>query len=219
MPPEDDTAEVYRRQGFGGGIGAVAPYALLLVDFCVAFVDPALLGGGNIATAASHAAELLRWARTAGWAIAHSQIVYREDGTDANVWLHKIPALQTLTVGNPAAEFVEELSPVPGELVIRKTVPSAFFGSSLASWLVHRGIKTLVIAGCTTSGCVRASTIDALSYGFRPVLVSDCIGDRSLDAHRASLLDLEAKYASVLDSATLVTGPSSDPLRDSATRK
>lgn len=214
MPPEDDTAEVYRRQGFGGGVDAVAPYALLVVDFTGAFLDPAVLGGGNIATAASHAAGLLRRARSAGWAIAHSQIVYREDGTDANLWQRKIPALQALTEGSAAADFVDELAPAPGELIIRKTVPSVFAGSPLASWLVHRDIKTLVIAGCTTSGCVRASAVDALSYGFRPVIVQDCVGDRSLEAHRASLTDLDAKYASVLHSAELVMTPCADVPRE-----
>src|SRR6185312_636891 len=92
--------------------------------------------------------------------------------------------------------------PAPGELIIRKTVPSAFFGSGLAPWLVQRGVKTLMIAGCTTSGCVRASAVDALSHGFRPVLVGDCIGDRSIEAHQASMLDLRAKYASVVNSTT-----------------
>lgn len=206
MPPEDDAAEIYRRQGFGGDIGAVAPYGLLLVDFAVAFVDPELFGGGNIGEAAGHSVGLLDHARSAGWPVAHSQIVYGEDGADSNVWLEKIPAMRTLTAANPATEFVGELTPAPGELVIRKTVPSAFFGSALTPWLVHHGVKTLVIVGCTTSGCVRASTVDALSYGFRPVLVSDCVGDRSLQAHHASMLDLQAKYASVVDSAALLAG-------------
>jgi len=202
MRPEVDAVEIYRRQGFDGDIDANPPYALLLVDFTVAFLDPELLGGGNIGAAAREAVGLLDHARSRGWPVAHSQIVYSADGSDANVWSQKIPALQTLTTTNPATEFVDELMPAPGELIIRKTVPSAFFGSGLAPWLVQRGVKTLMIAGCTTSGCVRASAVDALSHGFRPVLVGDCIGDRSIEAHQASMLDLRAKYASVVNSTT-----------------
>jgi maleamate amidohydrolase len=77
-------------------------------------------------------------------------------------------------------------------------VPSAFFGTSLAAWLTQRGVQTLVVAGCVTSGCVRASVVDAMSWGFRPLVVSDCVGDRALGPHEASLFDMAQKYAAVM---------------------
>ena len=84
------------------------------------------------------------------------------------------------------------------ELVVRKTAPSAFFATSLAPWLTQRGVQTLVVAGCVTSGCVRASVVDAMSFGFRPLVLSDCVGDRAIGPHDANLFDIEQKYASVM---------------------
>ena len=104
----------------------------------------------------------------------------------------------TLKEGDPSSAIVPELSPEPGELVVRKTVPSAFFATSLAPWLTQRGVRTLVVAGCVTSGCVRASVVDAMSLGFRPLVLSDCVGDRALGPHNANLFDIEQKYASVM---------------------
>ncbi len=96
------------------------------------------------------------------------------------------------------ARSCRELAPQAGELVVRKTVPSAFFGTSLAAWLSQRGVQTLVVAGAVTSGCVRASVVDAMSHGFRPLVVSDCVGDRALGPHEASLFDMGQKYAAVM---------------------
>jgi len=194
----DSAKSVYARGGFGGSILADVPVALLVVDFCNAFLDPDMLGGGNIGKAAERTQVLLAEARLHGWPIAHSKIAYRQDGSDANIWIEKVPRLGKLIEGNCAAEFVDALHPQPGELVIRKTVPSAFFGSDLDSWLKVRGVKGLIIAGCTTSGCVRASAVDALSLGIRTVVVSDCVGDRAVDAHEASLIDIAAKYGEVM---------------------
>ena len=91
-----------------------------------------------------------------------------------------------------------ELAPAQGELVVRKTVPSAFFGTSLHAWLAQRGVQTLVVAGAVTSGCVRASVVDAMQFGFRPLVLSDCVGDRAIAPHDANLFDMEQKYATVM---------------------
>ena len=104
----------------------------------------------------------------------------------------------TLKEGDPNSAIVPEPSPEPGELVVRKTAPSAFFATSLAPWLTQRGVQTLVVAGCVTSGCVRASVVDAMSFGFRPLVLSDCVGDRAIGPHDANLFDIEQKYASVM---------------------
>jgi len=120
----------------------------------------------------------------------------------------KVPGMVTLKEDLPGSAIVAELAPAPGELVVRKTVPSAFFGTSLAPWLTQHGVQTLLVAGAVTSGCVRASVVDAMSWGFRPLVVSDCVGDRAIGPHEANLFDMAQKYAAVmpLDEAMQVVG-------------
>lgn len=189
---------VYERQGFGQALGIQGRIGLLIVDFVNGFADPAVFGGGNIAPAIARTAQVLEKARAMGWAVAHSRIVYADDGSDGNVFSIKVPGMQTLTEHAPISAIVPELTPVPGELVVRKTVPSAFFGTGLAPWLTQRGVETLLIAGATTSGCVRASVVDAMCHGFRPVVMADCVGDRALAPHEANLFDIGQKYGDVV---------------------
>jgi maleamate amidohydrolase len=141
---------------------------------------------------------LLAAARRHGWPVAHSRIVYAADGSDDNVFSLKVPGMATLTEDHPNSAIVTELTPAPGELVVRKTVPSAFFGTQLAPWLSQRAVQTLIVAGAVTSGCVRASVVDAMSHGFRPLVVSDCVGDRAIGPHDANLFDMQQKYAAVM---------------------
>jgi len=197
MHDPSDTA-VYARQGFGAGLQLRPPYGLLVVDFVNGFADPAVFGGGNIPAAIERTAQLLALARTQRWPVAHSRIVYADDDGDANVFSDKIPGMLTLKAHNPASAIVPSLAPRAGELVVRKNVPSAFFGTTLAPWLTQRGVRTLVVAGCVTSGCVRASVVDAMCWGFAPVVVSDCVGDRAIGPHDASLFDMAQKYAEVM---------------------
>jgi maleamate amidohydrolase len=124
--------------------------------------------------------------------------VYQDDGADANIFALKVPPILALREDAPQSQIVAPLQPRNGELVLRKIHPSAFFGTSLASWLSQRGVQTLLIAGCTTSGCVRASVVDAMCHGFRPLVVTDCVGDRSLQAHEANLFDMDQKYATLM---------------------
>jgi maleamate amidohydrolase len=121
-----------------------------------------------------------------------------DDDSDANVFSRKVPGMLTLKEHSPASAIVSLLNPRGGELVVRKNVPSAFFGTTLAPWLTQRGVRTLVVAGCVTSGCVRASVVDAMCWGFSPVVVSDCVGDRAIGPHHASLFDMSQKYAEVM---------------------
>ena len=190
-----DEHDTYRRQGFGNPLDLPGAYGLLLVDFVNGFADPNVLGGGNIRTAISASIPVLAAARQRGWSIAHSRIVFADDGADANVFALKVPSLLTLHENNPASAIVPDLAPMAGELVVRKTTPSAFSGTTLSAWLSQRGVRTLCVAGCTTSGCVRASVVDAMSLGFRPVVLKDCVGDRAIAPHEASLFDMEQKYA------------------------
>src|SRR4029079_2954315 len=112
----------------------------------------------------------------------------------------KIPSLLVLTEGYPGSATVPGLAATKGELVVRKTLPSAFAGTGLAQWLVARAVETLVVVGCTTSGCVRASVLDAMSNGFRPIVLCDCVGDRALAPHQADLFDMAQKNGDVIPS-------------------
>ncbi|ALK29931.1 isochorismatase family protein [Burkholderia plantarii] len=191
-------AGVYRQQGFGTPLAPAGKVGLLIVDLVVGFADPATFGGGNIAAAIARTTRALAIARERGWPVAHSRIVYAADGSDDNVFSLKVPGMATLTEDHPASRIVPELTPAAGELVVRKQVPSAFFGTQLAPWLTQRAVRTLLVAGAVTSGCVRASVVDAMSLGFRPFVLSDCVGDRAIGPHDANLFDMAQKYAAVM---------------------
>ncbi|MBO9513293.1 MAG: isochorismatase family protein [Variovorax sp.] len=193
-----DESQVYQRQGFGAGLGVQPPIGLLIVDFVNGFADPGTFGGGNIPGAIDRTVGLLATARERGWPVAHSRIVYADDDSDANIFSAKVPGMLGLKEHSPASAIVDALAPKAGERVVRKNVPSAFFGTDLAPWLTQRGVRTLLVAGCVTSGCVRASVVDAMCWGFRPVVVEDCVGDRAIGPHEASLFDMRQKYADVL---------------------
>lgn len=189
--------KVYERQGFGAGLGIKGNIGLLIVDFVNGFADPAIFGGGNIPEAIATTTRVLDEARRRKWPVAHSRIVYADNGSDATIFSTKVPGMQTLKEDAAISHIVPELTPAEGELVVRKTVPSAFFGTGLTSWLVQHRVETLLVAGATTSGCVRASVVDAMSWGFRPVVLSDCVGDRAITPHEANLFDMGQKYADV----------------------
>lgn len=197
MPDESDIA-IYARQRFGQKLGFGASSALILIDFTRGFADPAVLGGGNIQDAVTHSATLLSRARRAGIPIAYTRHVYAPDGSNFGLFNIKLPSNNLLTADSTNAEIVPELTPEPGELVIDKQYPSAFVGTNLASWLAAKRVDTLIISGCTTSGCVRASAVDAMCAGFRPMVVRNCVGDRAIGPHEANLFDLEQKYADVI---------------------
>lgn len=196
---------IFQRQHFGQRMGFGTTPGLLIIDFTVGFNDPDAFGGGNIGDAIRNTVPLLATARRVRMPIAHTRIVYAEDGSDANVHTLKVPRLKLLTESNPLSHFVPELAPQPGEIVIRKRLPSAFFGTDLGGMLVAKGVDTLIVAGCTTSGCVRASTLDAMCYGFRPIVVRECVGDRATGPHESSLFDLNQKYADVVPLAEVLS--------------
>lgn len=190
--------QVFERQGFGQELALAPPFGLLIIDFVNGFADPDRFGGGNIPQAIDATQSLLQAARDRKWPVAHSRIVFADDDADENIFTQKVPGMLTLKENSHDSAIVPALAPVAGEWVVRKTVPSAFFGTSLAAWLTQRGVKTLLVAGCVTSGCVRASVVDAMSHGFMPLVVSDCVGDRAIGPHEASLFDMRQKYAVVM---------------------
>ncbi|WP_193176617.1 isochorismatase family protein [Oricola nitratireducens] len=191
-------AEIYRAQGFGHRLAPGRCSALVVVDFVNGFVDPDVFGGGNSLDAAKRFVPALDLWRNTNLPVVFTRIVYADDGSDTGIWCEKVPSLKGLTEDATASQVVDFLAPRDGETVIRKTQASAFFGTELASLLADRGIDSVVVAGCTTSGCVRATIVDAISHNFRPFVLSDCVGDRSVAAHDANLFDMEQKYADLL---------------------
>jgi len=199
-----DKLEIYRKQGFANTVGLGRQPGLVIVDFVVGFTDPEHFGGGNIGPAIDKTVTLLDFARKQGWPVAHTKVVYRADGSDAGAFSKKVPSLLKLTAESPLSEIVTELTPAPGELVITKRQASAFFASELASWLAWRGVDTVLVAGCTTSGCVRATVVDSVSNNFRTIVLTDCVGDRAIEPHEANLFDMGQKYADLMDSRAVI---------------
>ena len=182
--------------GNASGIGSRC--ALVLVDFVNGFVDEAQFGGPHIAAAVEATVPLLAAFRKVGLPIVHTRVVFADDGSNKNVFCMKVPPLLTLTESAVSSQIVPQLKPIDGEWVLRKTSASAFFSTGLSEWLHLRGVDTAVIVGCTTSGCVRATVVDAMQFNFRTILISDCVGDRAIEPHNANLFDMRQKYADVM---------------------
>jgi maleamate amidohydrolase len=190
--------EIHKKQNLGNRVGFGTRPALLIVDFVNGFNDAEVLGGGNIDAAIHQTQSVLQEARGLELPIVFTRIVYEPNGANAGAFAKKIPALVNLTEDVQASQIVPQLAPLPGEHIIRKTQASAFFGTDLAPWLTWRGVDTLLVTGCTTSGCVRASVIDAASHNLRAIVIRDCVGDRALEPHEANLFDMDAKYGDVV---------------------
>lgn len=193
----EDTA-VYEKQGFGNRIGFGKKPALLIIDFINGFNDPDAFGGGNIQEAIDSTAELLAVARHMDMPIVFTSHVYAEDGSEDGVFNMKSPGLAKLKRGSHATKVVDELEPRPGERILEKHYPSGFSNTDLTGWLAQRGIDTAIITGCTTSVCVRATAVDAMSNGFRPIVPRECSGDRAKGPHEANLFDIDQKYGDVM---------------------
>jgi len=190
--------DIYKAQNLGNPVGIGRSAALLIIDFVYGFTDPGQFGGGNINAAIAQTVTALATARGRGLPVVHTRVVYADDGADAGAFAAKVPNLLKLTEAAHSSQIVTELTPVTGELVIRKKQASAFFDTDLAAWLHWRGIDTLAVAGCTTSGCVRASVNDAVAHNFRTIVLTDCVGDRAIGPHEANLFDMGQKYADLM---------------------
>jgi maleamate amidohydrolase len=182
---------------FGGALGWGRRPALVLIDMMRAYFTAGSPFDLGSRAAVDGCAALLAAARSAGVPVLHTRVQFGADLSDGGLFVRKVPALAALVEGAELGRFVPELTPVPGEVIVVKQYASAFFGTSLAATLTARGVDTTVIAGVSTSGCVRASATDALQHGFRPVVVGDACGDRTAAVHDANLFDLNAKYADV----------------------
>ncbi|AMD01558.1 N-carbamoylsarcosine amidohydrolase [Halomonas chromatireducens] len=195
---DDDLQKNYRNT-FNGATGFGKSTAVLAIDFMKAYThtDSGLYAEG-VVEAVKHAAALYDCARRCDVPVIHTRVVYSEDGADGGIFIKKLPILRQMTESSIYSQFDDNVLPAEGEPVIRKQYPSAFFATPLVSMLVARGVDTVVMTGCSTSGCVRASVVDAISYGFRVVVPRECVGDRHQNPHEANLFDIHAKYGDVM---------------------
>jgi maleamate amidohydrolase len=192
--------ENYARAGYHARQDWGKRPALLLVDFARAYYEPdsPLYGGEGCVTARDHAARLLDTARQTGTPVIFTEVRYIKGGADGGVFFKKAPPLKVMEWGSPLGDLVEGLERRPDEIMVTKQYPSAFFGTSLAATLTSMGVDTVLLTGLTTSGCIRATCIDAMSHGFVTLVVSDAVGDRADGPHEANLFDMSAKYADLV---------------------
>lgn len=195
---------LYRQAGFGATLGFGRRPALVVVDAVRAYLDPACPLYAGVEDAVASMARVLAAARRVSAPVVFTRVGYQADATCGGVFFRKVPALQIFSGDNPVGQIVDELTPKPGEYVLTKEYPSAFFGTPLASYLTAAGVDTCIVVGLTTSGCVRATVVDAMQHGFVPVVVREAVGDRAAGPHEANLFDLEAKYADVLSEVAVL---------------
>lgn len=200
MPGPRDLSDDYAAAGFGGRLTPGRRPAVVVVDVVMAYLDSASPLYAGVEAARDSAIRLAAAARAAGAPVILTNVVYTPGGADGGLFYRKVPALKAFDAGSPLGAFPAGLQ-AAGDLVVTKQYASAFFGTSLASTLVAMGVDTVLLCGFSTSGCVRASALDALQHGFRPFVVRDACGDRDPRPHEANLFDLQAKYAEVVSEA------------------
>jgi maleamate amidohydrolase len=188
----------FRDKGFGSRVGFGERPALLAVDFITGFTDLRSPLAGDLDAQLEATNRLLEPARAAGIPVIFSTVAYDRELQEAGIWLRKIPANSWLVEGSEWVEVDARLAQRPNETTLVKKYASCFFGTDLAARLVSRSVDTLIIAGCTTSGCVRATAVDSCSYGFHTIVVEEAVGDRAALPHAASLFDIDAKYGDVV---------------------
>ena len=192
------TFDDYRQKGLAARCGFGTTPVLLIVDFINGFTDPSSPLGGPLGHEIQETGKILKAFRRASLPVIYTTIAYRPDLRDAGMWIRKVPGLEILKKGTRMVEVDARILPLAGETVIEKKQASAFFGTDLDAILKSRGIDTIVMTGCTTSGCIRASAIDSIQYGYYTAVVADAVGDRANGPHQANLFDIDAKYGDVI---------------------
>ncbi|MFO1351003.1 MAG: isochorismatase family protein [Gammaproteobacteria bacterium] len=192
------TLAEYQQKGFAGRSGFGARPALLIVDFINGFTDPKSPLGGDFTPELEVTQRLLDAFRHARLPIAYTTIAYEPDLRDGGLFVKKVPSLAILQKGSRQVEIDRRIRPRFDEYIAEKKFASAFFGTELDGYLKGLGVDTIVMTGCTTSGCIRASAIDSMQYGYHTVVVSDGVGDRAQGPHEANLFDIDAKYGDVM---------------------
>ncbi|WP_458370098.1 N-carbamoylsarcosine amidohydrolase [Pseudomonas fluorescens] len=186
---------------WGNRIGFGDHPALLMIDFMQGYTTRgAPLYAPGVVDAVAESVALLAKARQAGIPVIHTNIRYHPGHfADGGMWVKKAPVMKDMVAGNPLAAFCPEVLPLAEEVVLSKQYASAFFGTSLAPMLLASGIDTLILAGCSTSGCIRATAVDGVQHGFRTIVVRQCVGDRHEAPHEANLFDIDNKYGDVIN--------------------
>ncbi len=200
MAQTEDKNAIYEHAQLGHKLGFGKKPALIVVDFQLGFTVPEQSPlAGNLGAEVAATNELIAAARKKDIPVIFTVVGYdphRQD--DAGLWPEKAPSLRMLTIGSDLVKLDPRLNQEPGDLVITKKYASGFFGTYLASTLTMQSVDTAIVTGCTTSGCVRATVMDALANGFRPIVPIECVGDRAQEPHQANLFDIGAKYGDVM---------------------
>lgn len=184
---------------FDGRIGFGKRPALLIVDFINAYVtEGAPLFAPDVVTAVHETIPLLSLAREKQIPVLYTKVLYNKNFRDGGIFIQKVPVLKTMVEGEPFAEIVPQITPVESDIIIVKQYASAFFGTSLAATLTSLGVDTILLTGCSTSGCIRASAVDGMQYGFRVIVPRECVADRHPGPHEANLFDINSKYGDVM---------------------
>jgi maleamate amidohydrolase len=192
--------------GFHGRAGFGTRPALVVVDVNSGFTDPDSPLVCDLDHVVEAIARLLGESRRAGIPVVYTTVSYTEaDKRTAAAFIDKVPALLTLESGSPWVEIDPRIAPLPDEPVLNKLFASAFHGTTLASFLAANCCDSLIVTGASTSGCVRATVVDALQHGYRPIVPRDAVGDRNPAAHEANLYDIDAKYGDVVSVDEVVT--------------
>jgi len=194
----DDTQQVYERARLGQSVTPGSRPAVLVVDFSRGFTDPESTMGSDLTREVEATNRLLAPAREKGIPVIFTTIGFESNLKDGSLWLQKAPALAELQVGGKWVDIDPRLERREEETVILKKGASAFFGTNLPSVLVSQNVDTIVLCGATTSGCIRATAVDLLQYGYPTLVPRECVGDRAQAPHEANLVDIQAKYADVV---------------------
>lgn len=192
------THDAYRKKGFANRMGFGKAPALLIVDFINGFTDASTPLGGDFSPQLAVTDRLLQAFRGSHLPVVYTTVVYEADLRDAGMFIRKVPSLSILVRGSHMVEVDQRIRPAAGERVVEKKFASAFFGTDLDAYLRSLGVDTVVMTGCTTSGCIRSSAIDTMQSGYHCIVVRDGVGDRAEGTHEANLFDIEAKYGDVV---------------------
>jgi maleamate amidohydrolase len=201
-----ETQRTYARAGFGGRVARGRRPAVLVVDLSRGFTEARWPTGADLTKVVDATTQLIEAARGGSVPIMFTTIAYEDADVNgrACTWLTKAPGLAILRAGSELVELDPRLPLEQHDLVAVKKGASAFFGTSLAAALVALRVDTLIVCGATTSGCVRASVVDAVQLGFPVLVPRECVGDRAVAPHEANLFDIDAKYGDVIELADAI---------------
>ncbi len=200
----DELRRDYQAKGLGGRMGFGTRPAIVVVDLIKGFTSSESPFGSDLDSQVQATRQLLDVARRRGFPVIYSTIAYDASLRDAGLWLRKIASNKWLVEGSEWVELDPRLERQQGEILLLKKYASCFFGTDLSSQLQALGVDTAVITGCTTSGCVRATAVDACSSGLHTIVVEDAVGDRARLPHLAALFDIDSKYGDVMSLADTV---------------